>query len=181
MKTIKLNTLGFIQKIEEHKEFKSFMLNYILSNNFNSYDDVSTTDWLDAKNTNREYVIEMEKILKTYLTNISKKLKTLEIEISNMWFQRYSKHSNHKWHYHTRSNWTGIYYVELPEEKVKTQLYDLNKNKIIDDIKLKEGDLFVFPANILHRSPPNISEKNKTIISFNVNFDNVELFDNTYE
>ena len=171
MKTIELNTLGFVQEIKEHKEFKSFMLNYILNNNFSSLNNVSITDWSDAKNPDREYVIEIDKILKTYLANVSRKLKTLEIQVSNIWFQRYFKHSDHVWHYHPKSNWTAVYYVELPEEKVKTQLYDLSKNKIIDDIKLKEGDLFIFPANILHRSPPNISEEPKTIVSFNINFD----------
>ena len=40
MKTIELNTLGFIQEIKEHKEFKSFMLNYILNNNFSSLNNV---------------------------------------------------------------------------------------------------------------------------------------------
>ena len=89
MKTIELNTLGFIQEIKEHKEFKSFMLNYILNNNFNSLNNVSITDWSDAKNPDREYVIEIDKILKTYLANVSRKLKTLEIQVSNIWFQRY--------------------------------------------------------------------------------------------
>lgn len=174
MKTIELNTLGFIQEIKEHKEFKSFMLNYILNNNFNSHINVSITDWTDAKNPDREYVIEISKFLKTYLANVSRKLKALDIQVSNIWFQRYFKHSEHEWHYHPKSNWTAVYYVELPEEKVKTQLYDLSKDKIIDDIKLKEGDLFIFPANILHRSPPNISEEPKTIVSFNINFDKCE-------
>ena len=71
MKTIQLNTLGFIQEIKEHKEFKSFMLNYILNNNFNSLNNVSITDWSDAKNPDREYVIEIDKILKTYLTDMT--------------------------------------------------------------------------------------------------------------
>ena len=86
MKTIELNTLGFIQEIKEHKEFKSFMLNYILNNNFNSLNNVSITDWTDAKNPDREYVIEISKFLKTYLANVSRKLKALEIQVSNIWY-----------------------------------------------------------------------------------------------
>ena len=97
MKTIELNTLGFIQEIKEHKEFKSFMLNYILNNNFNSHINVSITDWTDAKNPDREYVIEISKFLKTYLANVSRKLKALDIQVSNIWFQRYFKHSEHEW------------------------------------------------------------------------------------
>ena len=139
--TIELNTL-VLQEIKEHKEFKSFMLNYILNNNFNSLNNVSITDWTDAKNPDREYVIEISKFLKTYLANVSRKLKALEIQVSNIWFQRYLKHSDHVWHYHPKSNWTAVYYVELPEEKVKTQLYDLSKDEIIDDIKLKEKTIF---------------------------------------
>jgi hypothetical protein len=36
-----------------------------------------------------------------------------------------------------------------------------------DKLDLNEGDLLTFPAYLYHRSPLNISDNRKTIISFN--------------
>jgi hypothetical protein len=178
MEIIKLNTVGFIQNIKEHKEFKSYMLNYInerTSDTIEKYDDITLTDWKYATSVNRQYIPTLGKILKPYLKNVAQKLKTTTVEISNMWFQHYSKNSKHDWHFHTETNWSAIYYIDLPEEKLKTQLFDLYENKILDNLNLKEGYLFVFPANIFHKSPINTTNKTKTIISFNINFHDVKF------
>ena len=175
MKTIELNTLGFIQEIKEHEEFKSFMLDYISNNDFPHIDNVSITDWEDCTNLDREYVSKLGELLAPYLTNIANKLRALDVQVPQIWFQRYLDNADHVWHYHPKSSWTAVYYIELPDEKVTTQLYDFTTEKIIDNIKLKEGELFVFSSNILHRSPPNLSGKPKTIISFNLDFDNVVI------
>ena len=82
-----------------------------------------------------------------------------------------------------------IDYLDLPIPNTFNQLYrgqvlvsfqidengDVVNPEIIDtfDIKLNEGDLFLFPANMLHRSPPNMTSKIKTIISFNIDFNEV--------
>ena len=52
-------------------------------------------------------------------------------------------------------------------------MYDIPENKIVFDTELVEGDLYLFPSNILHRSPPNNTNKQKSIISFNVDFDDI--------
>ena len=89
--------------------------------------------------------------------------------MGNMWFQQYYHNSKHQWHNHGNSNWSAVYYVQMPDDKIKTLLWDYHGDKIVDDIELQEGDLFVFPSNVLHCSPPNFTNKVKTIISFNMN------------
>ena len=43
------------------------------------------------------------------------------------------------------------------------------------EIEVAEGQLLTFPANIIHRSPINTTDKVKTIISFNSNFLDAEV------
>ena len=48
-------------------------------------------------------------------------------------------------------------------------------DRVIKNIKVKEGQVLTFPANIIHRSPVNNHDNQKVIISFNSNFMDPEL------
>ena len=51
-----------------------------------------------------------------------------------------------------------------------TEIYDYTTNKKIPNLYVKEGDLLTFPSIFPHRSTINNTNKRKTIISFNTNF-----------
>ncbi len=171
----KLNTYGFVNKVEKHNSFKKYMMNYIKKQPtyrlIERLDDISNTDWKDSYNPNRPYVKKFAKLISPYLSKIGRVLKTKKFTIGNMWYQQYGKGSKHQWHHHVSSNWSAVYYLELPNN-LGTELYDITESRTFD-IKLNEGDLFLFPANMLHRSPPNMTSKIKTIISFNIDFNEV--------
>ena len=171
----KLNTYGFVNKVEKHNSFKKYMMNYIKKQPtyrlIERLDDISNTDWKDSYNPNRPYVKKFAKLISQYLSKIGRVLKTKKFTIGNMWYQQYGKGSKHQWHHHVSSNWSAVYYLELPNN-LGTELYDITESRTFD-IKLNEGDLFLFPANMLHRSPPNMTNKIKTIISFNIDFNEV--------
>ena len=171
----KLNTYGFVNKVEKHNSFKKYMMNYIKKQPtyrlIERLDDISNTDWKDSYNPNRPYVKKYAKLISPYLSKIGRVLKTKKFTIGNMWYQQYGKGSKHQWHHHVSSNWSAVYYLELPNN-LGTELYDITESRTFD-IKLNEGDLFLFPANMLHRSPPNMTNKIKTIISFNIDFNEV--------
>ena len=88
-------------------------------------------------------------------------------EIERTWFQQYYENADHFWHTHPRSNYTNVYFLELPDENYKTEILD-GKGKLID-YDAKEGDIITFPAGMQHRSAPNSTER-KTVISFNSNY-----------
>ena len=171
----KLNTYVFVNKVEKHNSFKKYMMNYIKKQPtyrlIERLDDISNTDWKDSYNPNRPYVKKFAKLISPYLSKIGRVLKTKKFTIGNMWYQQYGKGSKHQWHHHVSSNWSAVYYLELPNN-LGTELYDITESRTFD-IKLNEGDLFLFPANMLHRSPPNMTSKIKTIISFNIDFNEV--------
>ena len=171
----KLNTYGFVNKVEKHNSFKKYMMNYIKKQPtyrlIERLDDISNTDWKDSYNPNRPYVKKFAKLISPYLSKIGRVLKTKKFTIGNMWYQQYGKGSKHQWHHHVSSNWSAVYYLEQPKN-LGTEHYDITESRTFD-IKLNEGDLFLFPANMLHRSPPNMTNKIKTIISFNIDFNEV--------
>ena len=77
--------------------------------------------------------------------------------------------NTHKWHVHGRAHWSNVYFVELPNRDMKTQIFDIRKEKLIE-YDVKEGDIISFPAMLCHSSPPNLSDERKTIIAFNTSF-----------
>ena len=84
--------------------------------------------------------------------------------IQNAWFQQYINNNFHKWHNHPDTNFTNVYFVELPFKNLGTEI--LNHSQL----DLNEGDLLTFPGHLYHKSPLNYSNKRKTVISFNSNF-----------
>jgi ectoine hydroxylase-related dioxygenase (phytanoyl-CoA dioxygenase family) len=89
------------------------------------------------------------------------------INITEIWFQQYLNGSEHGWHCHS-GNFTNVYYLELPEGTPKTQLVNPYNQKDIIEVDVKEGDLLAFPSYVLHKAPKNLSDKRKTIISYNI-------------
>ena len=63
----KLNTYGFVNKVEKHNSFKKYMMNYIKKQPtyrlIERLDDISNTDWKDSYNPNRPYVKKFAKLI----------------------------------------------------------------------------------------------------------------------
>jgi hypothetical protein len=179
MKFFDLKSFYILTDIKEHQHNKNKLLSLInkmeLSIINNGNDIISKTDWNLPKENKREYINFFYKIITPYMNNMAFKLKCKSWNISNAWYQVYKEQDTHSWHIHENNNYTNVYYLDLPERNIKTQLYDIIENKVIDEIEIKEGQLFTFPAHIIHRSPINTSDKTKIIISFNSNFTEVLL------
>jgi hypothetical protein len=93
--------------------------------------------------------------------------------IDKIWFQQYVNGNTHGWHTHG-NNFTGVYYLELPNDAPKTQLVNPFSQTEIFEPDVKEGKIIIFPSYVIHRAPL-VSNQNlrKTIISFNVDFENI--------
>ena len=101
---------------------------------------------------------------------MASKLRCETWDIYNTWYQVYNRPGDkHGWHTHMYANYTNVYYLSLPNRSIKTQLYDVMSNRIIKDVKVREGQVLTFPASIIHRSPENDNNQ-KVVISFNSNF-----------
>ena len=156
-----------ITKIKNYKEINSKILSLIdkIPNNpiFEEKDNIIHSDYNLPKNFKREYLEYFSEIIKPYFEELCLKLHTKKIQITGAWFSQYIKNGTHSWHAHQECNLTNVYFVELPHKSLGTEILNY------DRLDLNEGDLLTFPAHFYHRSPLNISDNRKTIISFNSN------------
>lgn len=170
----KLSSFYIITKIKEHKKIKKELLSLIKNVKKtklveNSIVKVSHSDWQLPRNLDRKYLTFFYDIVTPYMNDMAKLLNCKTWNIINGWFQDYKKNDFHNWHVHRDCNYTNVYYLNLNNKKDKTQIYNIIDKDIID-IHIEEGDLITFPASLIHRSN-KLHSKNKTIISFNSNFD----------
>ncbi len=87
-----------------------------------------------------------------------------QINVDMMWFHRMDKGDYDNWHNHSFCQWIGIYYVDLPEGE-QTLLQDYEGNEFQPDVS--EGQLLIFPASYIHKSPE--TNGRRTVINFNFN------------
>ena len=91
-----------------------------------------------------------------------------------LWSQRYTRGQYHGAHNHGLSNISCVLYVEFnPKEHFPTTFYSPfpdpyygTINKIAPPVE--EGEILTFPSVLLHEAPVSVSDKQRTIMSFNI-------------
>ena len=162
--------MKYIYQINNFNKIKNKLVKLLEEASFtnleNNIEKISKTDFHISKDINRKYVSFLQDEI---LNNFSKKFcidnnfKSLTIE--NIWFQIYKSGDFHALHTHLNTNFTNIIYVSLPNKKIKTNVYSLQREKEYIDVKV--GDILTFPAFLPHESPINTCKKDKIIVSFN--------------
>ena len=158
-----------ITKVKNYKKINKELLKLIekIKNPYLAEgNSISNTDWNLPQNYTREYLPYFYEIIKSSMHDLAFKLHSKNWTIHSCWFQQYYKSNHHDWHTHQGTNFTNVYFIELPNSSLATEIYEH------ENLKLKEGDLLTFPGFFYHRSPINRSNKRKTIISFNSSFNN---------
>jgi ectoine hydroxylase-related dioxygenase (phytanoyl-CoA dioxygenase family) len=159
-----------ITNLKNHLEINKNLLSLIekIPNNVlkDDHENIVHTDWSLPKDQKREYVDYFYSCIFEHMNELSNKLHSKNWEIRNVWFQQYTHNNFMNWHNHRDTNFTNVYFVELPSKFLGTEI--LNHDKL----DLNEGDLLTFPGYLYHRSPVNLSNKRKTIIAFNCDFYN---------
>jgi len=178
MEIIKLNSICLINKFEKHDFYKKDLLNiFNLEKNFikkkDEYysDNIHKLDWNNSSDFNRDWVKLIIKDLQLYFESCLKILNFKKVIINDIWFQQYELNGTHGWHTHG-FNYTGVYYVDFKKNYAKTELINpIDNKKII--INAEEGDIIIFPSFIIHRSALQKLNETKTIISFNLTFNDI--------
>lgn len=132
--------------------------------------DISKGDWFQATNTNRPWTQIILPKLMEHTSEIYRQVGYDMFHLREFWFQQYNYNSGHGWHIHS-ANFTNVYYLDLPDGTPKTQMISPFDQKTISEFDIKEGDILTFPSFVLHRAPPNLSSRQKTIISYNIDID----------
>lgn len=135
--------------------------------NNSEFVDIKKGDWEERWNKDRDWCKIFQKNLMIYLDNIIDDLGYSSYLIKEIWYQQYTNESFHTWHVHDGSLWSNIYYLELTDDSLVTEFIDPITKKVIK-FNVKEGDIITFPSQLIHRSPKNLSNTRKTIISWNL-------------
>lgn len=94
--------------------------------------------------------------------------------LSSMWYERSRKFDAHGPHNHGATGFSAILYVDFDQSEHESTVFysPFNDPMNGDDMSfqpvVREGDLIIFPAMILHEGPMNMSEKERVIVSFNI-------------
>ena len=160
-----------IYRVANFKEHKQNLINLIYKIPQNPMDiggKIFHQDYGLPRTMKREYKDYFQNnILNEFCSSVCNFFGVKGIEITDLWFQIYKKGDYHTIHTHPNTNLTNVFYVNLPNTEVKTEIFLPNKE--IFSINVREGDILTFPAYYAHRSPVNIFKEDKIIISFNMN------------
>jgi uncharacterized protein (TIGR02466 family) len=111
--------------------------------------------------------------------------KNKKFKLDNLWINISKKNNYNYSHNHPMSYYSGVYYIQCPEncgnivfEDSSNNVVDLlyRNQKIKEDNKMfenyyynvKEGLMILFPSNLMHRVEPNQSDEDRISISFNL-------------
>jgi hypothetical protein len=166
----------FVRRMPYHYENKQIILDMIdLVERVDStvtmpndrYQRITKYDYLMVDTlTNRPWVDFVTPKIYNVLRTMPPQLGWELPEIGAIWFQQYHQKDHHQWHPHCGTNWAGIYFLEASVESHITEYIEPFTQKLFS-FTAEEGDIVIFPAQLLHRSSEFLSENRKTVIAFN--------------
>lgn len=113
MKKIRLCQPVYKLNIPEHNFIKDVLL--LLLEKTKSYsskiDNISSLDWEDASNFDREWVSFFLPFWNQQVETVIRDIECNSYSLQDIWFQQYTNGGEHGWHTH-RGNFTGVYYLE---------------------------------------------------------------------
>lgn len=159
---------------DDVKEFDYFQQDYECDTDYYKY--ATSAPYID------EFVdilqTDLDKIVYDYTEILSDRYRGdcpfHSVDKWQLWSQRYVKGQFHGAHNHGLMNVSCVLYVEFDsEEHFPTTFYSPNPNPFygtIDKIAppINEGEILTFPSVLLHESPVSKSNKQRTIMSFNI-------------
>ena len=148
-----------------HKQIKDQLLFLISKSPSRFLDDGLLTDWKMENSELPQYFQFFEQFATVFYQEIFTKVFKLDniskINISS-WFQQYTQNSYHSTHFHGSSDYSSVYFLDLPN-KDPTVFYNQYHNTY-QTVDAKEGDIIIFPSIHLHTSLPS---NQKTVIAMN--------------
>jgi len=160
-----------------------------------AYDFIYQNDVKNGSTTVNKYILNdkkysflSKKILDTLshiIYNIYTIDRNLKFFITNSWCVKHEKNDVAELHNHDNSIISGVYYFQTPKNSgdiifhrstslnslfTKTLTIPTNINFNEHKMKVEEGTLLLFPSHLLHKTEPNLSNKNRYCLAFNVFF-----------
>lgn len=165
----------FKHNVKNFEKHKKNLIDLIYKIPQNPLTTISHTDWNLPETMRREYVeyIFNEKIIEDYINSFRVWLNPadcpIDFKIKKLWFQVYRKNDYHPYHTHGETNFSAVFYINLPNASLKTQIKLPGNNAL--DFEVSEGQIITFPAIGWHKSPVNAFNDEKIVIAFNLDLE----------
>ena len=184
----------WISKIDNHENLNADMLTYIsdlqkkdpqgiIKSNFNGWHskNFNLKDNMPAK-----FISSISKNINIVMDDMGWDLTSQFIKITNMWSIINEEGAFNQKHHHSNSDISAAYYVSAHDECGDIVFYDprparVYKNPIskspnklnatINSVKPENGLLVLFPSYLEHSVNPNLSNKKRVVISFNLSLE----------
>jgi hypothetical protein len=133
-------------------------------------DNVWTNYYKDSHILNQS----VSEILKDEIVEFHKFFGFIKSQISSSWFEKSLKNNSHRAHNHGSLGYSAVCFVEydktchIPTNFVAPFLNFLDGMVLNYMPKIDEGSLIFFPSSIVHNTFANQSEKERIILSFNL-------------
>ena len=132
---------------------------------------ISYTDFFNQRKT--AYKDSFLEIINPYLNEFLSWSEYKFSGVSGLWCQKYDARDFHIPHTHGPIGYSCVFYARLKESHKGTLFFSpfanhLGINPMLNSILVEEGDLIIFPSNLMHMAPPHDSEDERVIISFNL-------------
>tara|TARA_A100001015_G_C14572431_1_gene549650 strand:- start:66 stop:554 length:489 start_codon:yes stop_codon:yes gene_type:complete len=146
-------------KCENFFDFQDDLIKLIYEDkNGKSDNNIFKTSYF-SKEKGEWFDLFKDKVLKKFSLWFIKNYQVDFFACETCWYQIYEQNDFHEMHTHAHTNFTNVFYLQLPSEELVT--------KMKQNFTAEEGDLISFPGFVPHESPKNIYKKHKIIISFN--------------
>ena len=155
--------------VKEWAKERDHILGMIPETN-NAEDHIKYTDYFEFKIP--EYQNAVVDLIEPYLTKFYEIANYKFNGIKNMWCQKYDARDYHCPHDHGSLGYSCVLYAKMNQEHPSTLFFspfnDETGTHQCSSLPCKEGDIIIFPSNLMHMAPPHDSEEERIIISFNL-------------
>ena len=188
------STAVWTSKIDNYERINNEMFNYII--NLQKKDPVglikSNFKGWHSKDFNLKdeqpkiFVEAIKKNINISLNDMNWDVTKQSINIKSMWAIINEQAAWNQKHHHSNSDLSAAYYVSAHENCGDIVFYDPrpapvykhpipkspnNLNATVNSIKPEAGMLVLFPSYLEHSVNPNMSDKKRIVISFNINLE----------
>lgn len=142
------------------------------------------SDDFDLKNQNlNNFITQISKNIESTIKDMGWDLETQLVKITSMWAIINNKDAFNEKHHHGNSALSAAYYVKAEQNAGNIVFFDPrqanvfhhpistkinNINAQVQSVTPKPGTLVLFPSYLEHKVNPNLSNKERIVISFNV-------------
>ena len=183
-------------KIEDYKKINIEMLEYInnlqikdpqgiIKSNFKGW---HSKDFNTKDEHPKKFIEAIKKNINVALADMNWDIEKQSVKIKNIWTIINEKNAWNQKHHHSNSDLSAAYYVSAFDNCGDIVFYDPrpapvnshpiskspnNLNATINSVKPEAGMLVLFPSYLEHSVNPNLSNKKRIVISFNLSLEKI--------